>query len=239
MLARGWAWRPAPRFWRDISRSISRSGPCFAATRHAAVGEPGRSGHVGDALRPAQASPAAMRSPRPGSPLPRLSPRLFALIEQRHQIEVDLAPAQRLERFAVMVARHHGPESMTGSLNSSTSMPRCARALRAWDWTSAGRRLADEIVDFRLVRLEVRDILLERARLAGGRVEACELEQRFAPLEVLVDAFLSTGANASQILPKASVSFSARFFSSLSCGRVMAFRIPRPAECSAASRARC
>ncbi len=52
------------------------------------------------------------------------------------------------------------------------------------------RAVAGEIVDLGLVRLQVGDIVLQRALLSGGRREARQRQQLLAALEILVDAFL-------------------------------------------------
>jgi hypothetical protein len=153
--------------------------------------------------------------------------------------KVDLALAQRLERLALEARRHHGPERVDRiAQQQHLDAARARRFELRLDFSRSALSPA-RIVDLGLVRLEVRDILLERAAGAGRGVEAREREQLLALLEVLVDAFLQHRAERLPDLAEASASFSARLSSSEITRPVSALRICTPADCSAASRARC
>src|SRR3977135_112812 len=98
---------PAPRLWRASRRSSSRSGPCPPATRQAAL----------------SVSRCEARTAENGPPSGGVRARLDGvglagvvlaggLVEQRHEAEIDLALAQRLERLALEIERQRGPEGI-------------------------------------------------------------------------------------------------------------------------------
>ena len=116
---------------RDLPRQQALElavGPL--AARHqagGAVGQPLRGAHVGDrspsAAFTAAITAASSTAAEAGFGLVR------RLLEQRHQAEIDLALAQRLERLALEIGLAPWSRTQsTGSVSSSTSMPRARAA---------------------------------------------------------------------------------------------------------------
>ena len=130
---------PVPRFWREQALELAIQTRPAGNEAGGAVGRAARGAHVGDALAERHLT-AAIRS------RPRLAASASALrssrpvLKQRDESEIDLALAQRLERLA-LVSCGSGPEASTGSVSSSTSMPR-ARAASSFGLDLSRRALA-------------------------------------------------------------------------------------------------
>ena len=126
-----------------------------------AVGQALRGAHVGDLL-----AKRVLDGLDDGRVLVGRRLLLGRLVEQRHQREIDVALAQRLERLAVEVLRHHRPEGVDRIGQQQHLDAARAGGLELGIGFHPLRALADEIVDLGLVGLEVGDVLLERAQAA-------------------------------------------------------------------------
>ena len=116
--------------------------------------------------------------------------RLVRLVDARDQVEIEIALAQRLQRLALELRRHRGPEGVDGIGQQQHLDAARGCRLEPRIGLQPLDAVADEIVDLGLVRLEIGDDLLQRTLLARRRGEARQGQQLFAPLEILVDAFL-------------------------------------------------
>ncbi len=120
---------------------------------------------------------------------------LGLVIEERDQAEVDIALAQRAQRLAFELLRHGRPEGIDRIGQQQHFDATGARRLELGIGFQPLRALAHEIVDLRLVGLEVGDVVLERARaVTGRRREARQGEQLAAALVVFVESFLEDRA---------------------------------------------
>ena len=99
------------------------------------------------------------------------------LVQKRYQAQVDLALAQRLERLALEILGYRGPQRIDRVGEQQHFYAAGARGLELRIGFELLGALADEIIDLRLIGAEIRDILLERAKLAafgGGKAGECQ-----------------------------------------------------------------
>ena len=132
-----------------------------------------------------------------GIVLDRIGAGLLGLlfVDERDQAEIDFALAQRLERLAFEFLRHRRPEGIDRIGQQQHLDAARLRGLELGIGLQTVEAVAHQIVDLRLVGLQVGHILLDRARrVAGRRGETRETEQLGAPLLVLVESFLEDRA---------------------------------------------
>ena len=155
----------APRFCCASMRSSARSRPSPPATRHDALVVSRCDARTSDTRSPSASLITAMIAASSAAGLSlSFSPEL--VVEQRDQTEIDVALAQRFQRLAAEIERRRGPERVDRiGQQQHLDAARLGRfelrvRLQALD------AVADQIIDLGLVRLEVLDILLQRALVA-------------------------------------------------------------------------
>ena len=180
---------PLPRFWRASRRSSSRSRPCALATRQAALSVSRCEARTSETCSPNASLTALMTAGRPRSEAGFCS---AAWSSSGTSAEIDVALAQRPQRLAVEVLRHHRPEGVDRIGQQQDLDAARPRRLELGIGFQPLDALAHEIVDLGLVGLEVGDILLERAQatFARRRGEARERQELAAALVILVQALL-------------------------------------------------
>src|SRR5206468_2723563 len=125
--------------------------------------------------------------------------RAGRLLEHWYQAEIHLALTERLERLAAEVERHRGPDRVYRVSQQQHLDAARARRFKLRVCLQAFDVVADEVVDLRLVWLEISDIFVERAQaVTARRAEAGQCEQLVTPLVILVETLLE---NLAERLP--------------------------------------
>ena len=187
-----------------------------------AVRKPLRGAHLGDMLaeRCLHCADDSL-----GVGLIKLDLLVRRLFEQRHEPEIDIALAERLEGLAAEVQRQGGPERVDRIAQQQHLDAALARCFELGIGLEPLRALAGKVINLGLIGLQIGDIIFERPVATGGGGEPRELEERVAPVVILVKALLDDRAERLPDFPKASASFSARFSSSPMTRPVSALRI--------------
>jgi hypothetical protein len=118
-----------------------------------------------------------------------------------------VALAQRFQRLAAEIERRRGPERIDRIGQQQHLDAAGLRGFKLWIRLQPLEAVAGEIIDLGLVRLEILDILLQRALLAVvvvKRDSASNFSRRSKSSQM---PSLMTGPNASQILANASGPF--------------------------------
>ncbi len=150
-----------PRFCCARMRSSSRLGPWLSATRQEA-----------ELVRRVEALTSLTRlaerglDHRDGGGF--IDGRLVLLrvvgrVDARDQVEVEIALAQRLQRLALELRWHRGPEGVDGIGQQQHLDAARGRSLQPRIGLQPLDAVTDEVIDLGLVRLEIGDDLLERA----------------------------------------------------------------------------
>src|SRR5262249_33540579 len=119
----------------------------------------------------------------------------LGLIEQRDETEIQLSLAQGFKRLAIEAQLHRCPEGVDWIREQQHLNAASARGLELGARFEALSRVADEIINRRLVRLEVADVFFQRPHaFALGREKAAKREQLIAALEILIKPLFDDAA---------------------------------------------